>query len=274
MFSKKLLLLYVILLLLTLVTMAVLFFTTPAAPPLRDYPQIADEGILRIVTEYNQSGYYLSDDTIEGFQYELSKAIAALSGLEVLIFPEMSLEKSFNGLWNCQYDIVAQNIPITSEMRQHYLFADPIVLSKQVLVQRTAGENNPVQPVRNHLDLAKQTLHIPRSSPVSLRLHSLQHEIGDTLFIVEDPLYSAEQLIIQVAKGDIDYAVCDGHIARLLQKQFPEIDIQTDISFTQLQSWAVRKNAPVLLDSLNSWFRTMRAHGTFDRIHRTYNPSK
>ncbi|MDR0546659.1 MAG: glutamine ABC transporter substrate-binding protein, partial [Dysgonamonadaceae bacterium] len=26
-----------------------------------------------------------------------------------------------------------------------------------------------------------------------------------------------------------------------------------DISFTQLQAWAVRKSSPVLLDSLNVW---------------------
>ena len=59
--------------------------------------------------------------------------------------------------------------------------------------------------------------------------------------------------MIMVAKGDIDYAVCDQQIARMTQKKLPEVDILTDVSFTQLQSWAVRKDSPVLLDSLNSW---------------------
>ena len=30
----------------------------------RDYPEIKAEGILRLVTEYNQSGYYVAGDTI------------------------------------------------------------------------------------------------------------------------------------------------------------------------------------------------------------------
>lgn len=274
MFSKKLLILYIFILSLAIITMGVLFFTTPTAPPVRDYPQIHDEGKLRIVTEYNQSGYYLSGDKIEGFQYELSKAIAELSGLEVLIYLDMSLEKSLDGLSKNQYDIIAQNIPVTSEMKQNYLFVDPIVLNKHVLVQRTAKDNNEIQPIRNHIDLAKKTLYIPKNSPASLRLLNLQHEIGDTIFIIEDPLYSTEQLIIMVAKGDIDYAVCDQHIALLSQKQFPEIDIQTDISFTQLQSWAIRKNAPVLLDSLNSWFNTIRENGTYNKIYLEYYQSK
>ena len=79
-----------------------------------------------------------------------------------------------------------------------------------------------------------------------------------------------EQLAIMVAKGDIDYAVCDQQTAVLSQKQLPEIDIKTDISFTQLQSWAVRKDSPILLDSLNSWLEQIRKNGTFDKIYKKY----
>lgn len=242
--------------------------------PVRDYPQIRHEGTLRIVTDYNQSNYYLSDDKVEGFQYELSKMIAEFSGLEILIYLEMSLEKSFEGLSNNQYDVIARNIPTTSDLKQDYSFVDPIVLNKQVLVQRHRKGNNDTILIRNHLDLAKKTLYIPQNSPARLRLQNLQQEIGDTIFVVEDPLYSSEQLMIMVAKGDIDYAVCDLQIARMLQKQLPEIDIQTDISFTQLQSWAIRKSAPILLDSLNHWFNFIKENGTFDKIYQEYYQSK
>lgn len=270
MFSKKLLLLYIFLLLLAICAMGVLTFYKSTHIPERDYPEIKEEGILRIVTEYNQSNYYLSGDKIEGFQYELSKIIAELSGLEVFVYLEMSLEKSFEGLSRNQYDIIARNIPTTTDLKQSYLFVDPIVLNKQVLVQRTEKDDNDTELIRNHLDLAKKTLYIPKNSPALLRLQNLQHEIGDSIFIVEEPLYSSEQLIIMVAKGDIDYAVCDLQIARLSQKQLPEIDIKTDISFTQLQSWAIRKNAPVLLDSLNHWFNQIKEDGTFSKIYQEY----
>ena len=64
-----------------------------------------------------------------------------------------------------------------------------------------------------------------------------------------------------VAKGDIDYAVCDQQIARVSKGNLPEIDIDTDISFTQLQSWAVRKDSPILLDSLNiGFFRALHQY--------------
>ena len=55
-----------------------------------------------------------------------------------------------------------------------------------------------------------------------------------------------------VAHGDIDYAVCDESIARAAADSIPQIDINTAISFTQFYSWAVRKQSPALLDSLNT----------------------
>ena len=240
----------------------------------RDYPEIQREGILRIITEYNQSGYYVTGDTIEGFQYELSQAIAQLSGIEIQTQLEMSLENSFNALSINECDVIARNIPITSDINEKYLFTEPIVFNKQVLIQRTAKANNGINPIRNQLHLAGKTIYIPKNSPARLRLENLSIEIGDSIHIIEDTLYSGEQLAIMVAKGDIDYAVCDQQIAKLSQNQLVEIDIQTDISFTQLQSWVVRKDSPILLDSLNSWFKQIRENGTFEKIYKKYYSDK
>ena len=103
-----------------------------------------------------------------------------------------------------------------------------------------------------------------------MRLQILGLEIGDTIYVVEDELYSTEQLMIMVAKGDIDYAVCAQKIARMNQKNLKEVDILTDGSFTQLQSWAVRKDSPVLLDSLNSWLQQIKNSGLYDQIYKRY----
>ncbi len=266
---KKRIFLYILLLPAVIIAMVILYKINRPVPQ-RDYQEIHSEGILRIVTEYNQSGYFVSGDTIEGFQYELSQAISELSGLEIQTFLVMSFSESFRGLVNNQYDIIARNIPVTSEIKNDYLFTDPVVFNKQVLVQRTAEANHAIPPIRNQLELAGKTLYIPRDSPALLRIINLQHEIGDTIHIVQEDRYSSEQLIIMVAKGDIDYAVCDLQIAAVSKKILPEIDVDTDVSFTQLQSWAIRKNSPVLLDSLNHWFRIIRDNGIYDEIYKRY----
>ena len=270
--GKKLLAVYICLLGIVLVMMASLYSYLQSKEPLppRDYPEIKEEGILRVMMEYNPSDYYVEDDTILGFQYELCQAIARLSGMEVQIHLEMSLEKSFEMLDQQQVDVIARNIPITSESKETHLFTDPIILNKQVLVQRTAKANQGQSPIRNQIHLGKKKLYISKNSPALLRIKNLEHEIGDTIYIEEDELYSDEQLIIQVAKGDIDFAVCNQQNAERMAKQYPEIDIQTDISFTQLQSWAVRMESPILLDSLNHWLDTLKKNGLYDKVYNRY----
>jgi membrane-bound lytic murein transglycosylase MltF len=254
-------------------TTVFLFYVKKVKTTVRDYEEIKEKGVLKIVTEYNQSGYFVSGDSIVGFQNDLCKAISDISGLKVKIFLDMSLSKSFDGLRKRKYDVIARNIPITLENRQDFLFIDPIVFNKQVLVQRTLEFNDSVPPLRNQLDLAQKTLYIPKNSPALLRISHLRHEIGDTIYVVEEERYSSEQLIIMVAKGEIDYAVCDKHIAEISKNQFPEIDINTDITFMQFQSWAVRKESKILSDSLNHWFNILRENGDFDKILNLYYPS-
>lgn len=248
--SKKRLVIYGVLLFVALSLMVVLRTVSRKAEIVlpRDFSEIVNSGELNIVTDYNPIGYHVSGDTLAGFQYELIKALERDWKLKANIFLENSLDKNLQGLERGRYDIVARNIPVTTRLRRQFGLAGPINLNKQVLVQRKLA------PIRRHLDLAKKTIHVHKDSPVILRLQNLSHEIGDTIFIVQDDRYEAEQLVMMVAGGDIDFTVCDEVLARKLAKEMPEIDVDTDISFTQLESWAVRKDSPVLLDSLNAWF--------------------
>lgn len=240
----------------------------PSTP--RDYNEIMASGELNVVTDYNSIGYYVSGDSTQGFQLEMMQALENAWGVEVRLFLENGLDDNLEGLLHHRYDLVARNIPVNAQLKDFFSFTDPITLNKQVLVQRKAAYNDSIEPIRQQLNLAKKTIHVAKDSPAMLRLNNLSHEIGDTIFIKEDPTYEAEQLVMMVASGDIDFTVCDEKVARLLSTSLPEIDIETDISFTQLESWAVRRNSPVLLDSLNSWLNRFKETPEFERIFEKY----
>ncbi|MCP9611402.1 transporter substrate-binding domain-containing protein [Coprobacter tertius] len=269
--NRNRLILYVILLVLSISVMVMIKkCSRPVHLPIRDYEQIAKSDTLRIVTDYTPLSYRVSGDTVIGFDYELAHLISKRSGLVVEVYPEVSLSKSLEGLNENRYDIVGRPIPITTENKQNYNFAETIQLNKQVLVQRKAEYNNGKKPIRNQLNLGKKELYIVRDTPTRLRIENLSHEIGDTIYIKEEPVYGAEQLVIMVAKGDIDYVVCDETIARKMAKEYSEIDYGTDISFTQFQSWALRKNSPVLLDSLNVWLKEIKKGDEFRSLQKRY----
>lgn len=209
----------------------------------RDYPAVAAEGILRAALEYNSISLHLDGDTLSGFDYELIEAFARDHGLRVDITPEMSFEKRLEGLAAGKYDLIANGILATSELKDSLLLTTPIALTKEVLVQRKPTGENDSLFIRTHLSLAKRTLHVVKGSPSILRIQNLGDEIADTIYIKEVEKYGPEQLIAMVAHGDIDYAVCDEQIARAAADSMPQIDISTDISFTQFYSWAVSKKS-------------------------------
>ena len=217
----------------------------------RDYDAIVKEGVLRVATEYNSISFYVDGDTVSGFNYELIQAFAHDKGLKTEITPEMSFDERLKGLSKGRYDVIAYGILATSEFKDSLLLTSPIILNKQV-------------------DLAGRTLHVVKGSPSILRIRNLGNEIGDTIYIKEIEKYGPEQLIFMVAHGDIDYVVCDESIAEAVVDSLPQIDINTDISFTQFYSWAVSKQSPVLLDSLNTWLDKFQKGKEYQEIYRKY----
>ena len=236
----------------------------------RDYAAIAKEGILRVATEYNSTSFYVDGDTISGFHYELIEAFARDKGLKAEIMPFMSFEERLKGLADGRFDVIAFGIIAPSELKDSLLPTPPIVLNKQGLVQRRATEENDSLYIRSQLDLAQRTLHVVKGSPSILRIRNLGNEIGDTIYIKEIEKYGPEQLIFLVAHGDIDYAVCDESIARAVADSLPQIDINTAISFTQFYSWAVSKQSPILLDSLNTWLDRFQQEKEYRKLYKKY----
>lgn len=236
----------------------------------RDYNEIIASGELNVTTEYNSVSYYVEGDSLSGLHYELIQAFAKDKGLKLHITPEMNLEKQIDGISNGTYDIIAHSILVTSESKDSLLaFTTPIFLNKQVLVQRKEEKSDSLF-VHNQLELAGKTVYIPHGSPVSYRIHNLSKEIGDTIIVKEMEKYGTEQLIAMVAHGDIDYAVCEAGIAQALLSDFPQLDINTQISFNQFYAWGVSKQSPVLLDSLNHWLHQFMKSKAYTTLLQRY----
>lgn len=237
---------------------------------IRNYETIVQSGTLKAVTEYNSISYHASGDSASGFHYELLQAFTIDKGLQLDITPEMSFEKRFRYMTEGTYDILANSVVVTTELKDSMLFTHPIVENKLVLVQRRPQNNEDSGYIHNQLELANKTLHVVKNSPVILRIRNLSNEIGDTIYIQEVEKYGQEHLLAMVAHGDIDYAVCDESIAKASIGELPQLDIQTAISFTQFYSWGVNKQNTELLDTLNLWLETYKQTKEFKKLKRKY----
>ncbi|KAA6331917.1 putative amino-acid-binding protein YxeM [termite gut metagenome] len=243
----------------------------PVVPASRDYDAIVAEGVIRATVEYNSTDLYVNNDTLSGFHYELLNVFAQAKGLKAVIIPEMSFEKRMGNLSNGKCDIIAHGIATTNELKDALLLTVPLLLSKSVLVQRKPdGDGLSVPYIESLLDLGGKTICLVKGSPSVMRIRNLESEIGDTIHIREIAKYGPEQLMAMVAHSDIDYAVCDEHIARASMDSLSNLDIHTGVSFNQFYSWGTNKQSPVLHDTLNTWLLTFRRTQQYKNLYKKY----
>lgn len=235
----------------------------------RDFAEIQASGVLRATVEYNSLSYYTDGDSLSGFHYELLKAFAQSKNLQIKIIPLMSFDERLSGLANGDFDIIAYNLLTTSDLKDTIALTLPLMRNKQVLVQRKKEISDSTY-ISSQLELAHHTLNVVKGSPAALRIHNLSNEIGDTIYIHEVERYGQEQLMAMVAHGDIDYAVCDEYLAKTALGSLPQLDIDTDISFTQFYAWGVSKQSPALLDTLNVWIRTYTQGSDYQQLYKKY----
>lgn len=236
----------------------------------RDYKEIVDSGKLRAVTVYNAVSMHVTEDSLSGFDFELLNAFAHDKELELDITPASSFEERFQGIIEGKYDILAAPTAITTQLKDTLNFTRAILLSKQVLVQRKKTKDNDSLHISSLLDLANKNIHVIKDSPAIVRIHNLMAEIGDTILIHEVERYGSEQLLAMVAAGDIDYAVCEDNIANASITDFPNLDIKTELSFTQFYSWGVNKHSVNLLDTLNIWLKDYVKTTDYKKLYKKY----
>lgn len=219
-----------------------------------------------VAIEYSPLSYYTYGDTTGGFYYELLKLMSQNYDMKFKYHPIVSLKVALDGLESGVYDFMAAQFPVTLENKEQFLFTTAIYLDKQVLVQR----NNGGIAIKSQLDLAGDTVTIVKGSPMRERIMSLSREIGDTIFVVSDSVYGPEQLFMMVASGDIKYTVINETIARKMAASHPNVDISQAISFSQFQSFVLKKDNQELCDRLNKAIQEVKKLPQYKELVKKY----
>lgn len=243
----------------------------------RDLDEIRERGKLIALTDYNSISYFIYRGEPMGFQFELLREFADYLQIELELVTENDLSQSFNMLNDGTIDLLALNLTINNERRQKVKFTNPIMQTRQVLVQKRPDNWREMTRdqiddllVRSLLDLADKTVYVQSESSYAQRMKNVQSEIGDTIHIVEVPM-EVEELITLVASGEINYTVSDENIAMVNRTYYPNIDLETPVSFEQNLAWAVRLNgSEKLLEELNNWIEGFKKTRRYANLYAKY----
>jgi membrane-bound lytic murein transglycosylase F len=228
---------------------------------LTDIEAIKKRGKLVVFAENNSTSYFVYKGEPLGYDYEMLYAYANHLGVELEVIVVNDLNTILQELNAGKADLAAANLTVTNERTKIVNFTEPLLQTRQVLVQhkpdgwqKMTEQAVEKKLIRNLNELIGKNVHVRKTSSFYSRLQSLSEEIGGKIKIVEaNGNLDTEELIGYVAKGYINYTVADENVAMINQTYYNNIDIKTAISFPQKIAWAVPKSSPQLLNNINEW---------------------
>ena len=224
------------------------------------WAKVEETGVLTVGTEGTYSPYSFHDenDKLVGYDVELVEAIGEKLGIEVQ-FTESKWDGLIAGLDAAQYDIVADQITITDERKEKYLFSDPYTYVYGVVVVR-----NDYDEIGTFEDLDGKNVALTSSSNWA----QLSESYGATIV----PTNGFSESIQLVLQERADATVNDNvtFLDYLNQKPDAEVKIAAQAEEVNESALLIRAGDEELQSKLNEALAQLKDEGKITEISEKY----
>jgi cystine transport system substrate-binding protein len=223
------------------------------------YQTIKDKGEITIGTEgtYPPFSYHDANDKLTGFDVEIATEVAKRLGVKPK-FIETKWSGMLAGLDDKRYDMVANEVGVTPDRQQKYLFSDPYIVSKAALIVKKGS------PIKTFQDL--------KGKRVAQSLTSNYLTIAQKYGAVNTPVDGFNQAVDLITSGRVDATVNDSLSYLDLKKHKPDlplviVDQQSNASNS---AFLLRKGSDELVKNINKALSDMKKDGTYLKISKKY----
>lgn len=235
-------------------------------PSKADLPQIRENRFIRILVAYSKTNYFVDKGHARGFEYELLKKYEEFLNKGVkdtykkmqMVFTPAPFSDILDMLDRGLGDIAAAGLTVTADRQKKVQFTDPYIpdVSEVVVVNKAVGE------IASLEDLAGREVFVRKGSSYVDHLKAVSEKLktaGKKPVQVEeaDAILATEDILEMVNAGIVPVTVADRHIAEAWAQVLPNITVLKDLAVNSggRIAWAVRKNNPELLASLNTFIK-------------------
>jgi membrane-bound lytic murein transglycosylase F len=266
----------------------------PIVEPIqRDIAEIRQRGTLTVVAPYNSTTYFIYQGEPLGYEYELLQAFAKDLNVALKIVVVTDPKSLLSALNEGEGDIAAARLIPNPDNQSVAAFTNALYRTDPVLVQQDeppsqAGKGTekaikpgPADPlpevdiqarlITNPSQLAGRRVDLPEQSPFKRTLLELSDEISGEIYVVEvGGTIQDEALAQKVARGEVQFTVMQKNLADLKEAEFKNLKVRPILGQTQSVSWAVRKNSPDLLATLNTWIGDKKKTPLLNSLYQKY----
>ncbi|MFP7833388.1 amino acid ABC transporter substrate-binding protein [Marisediminicola sp. LYQ134] len=222
---------------------------------------VQESGVLTIGTEGTYRPFSFHEDgsgDLTGFDVEIATAVAAELGVEAQ-FEETQWDAIFAGLEAGRFDVIANQVSITPERLETYVFSEPYTYSTGVIVVPTDDDS-----IDSFESLEGKTT----AQSLTSNWNTLAVESGATVEGVE----GWAQSVALVEQGRVDATIND-KLTFLDYEQTTGADTIKVAAETEEQSesaFALAEGSTELADAIDEALESLRADGTLAEISEKY----
>ena len=233
---------------------------------LDDLPGIKKRKVLRVLVRHSNSGYFVRDGEVLGFEYNLVRRFARGHGLDLEVIVTETDAELFDGLRTGRGDLVAAPVKVTDDPYSGVELSRPYRYVRDAVV---AHATHP-RPPASLREVSTSSILVQREGAAWETLVKL---VGATtgLRVVPAPEnVTANELAAAVATGEYELAVMDG--VALQEAVLGGAPIRAALWLDQgmPRSWAVRDTDRELLAAINRYIGREYHSAFYNLIHRRY----
>lgn len=215
------------------------------------YTLIQEKGVLTVGTVNNSISYFIDHSgQPSGLEYELSKAFADYLNVELQIVPLDNSDALFEALKNNEIDIAAASLMYQPKKLEQFQIGPTYYSSSWQLVYRK-GESRP-----KDLNQITGKLAIVPDSELAALLNAKKEKYPDLTWQSANK-FTAEELLIQLTEGKVDYVIANSLDVSAIQQIKPNVAVAFDLTDESSVHWYLPNNSyselqAALLDFMNS----------------------
>ena len=232
--------------------------------------------VITFVTLNSPNTYYVDGNReFAGLEYDLAKLFVKDLGndTQLKLIVANNINQVIATITKHKADIAAADVTITKSRKGMIDFSVPYQDVQQLVVYNIDKiKEEQKKPPKKLSDLVGLHITLPASSSFVERITKLQQATEPGLMWEERLHVGSEQLLQELARGEIDYTIADSHLISIMQNYYPTLGVAFAIGEPEQIAWAMPKDRkPELQKKVNAFFAKIKKNGTLrnliDRYH-------
>lgn len=224
---------------------------TVMEPVERDWDTVQEEGVIRMITRFNSSSYFLHRGEEKGFEYEFARAFAKANDLELEVVIAGNNDHPVDLLNSGRGDFIAANLSITPERQEFIGFSAPYNQVNQVMLFSDANGYDVPATLE---EAAGMEISVRRGSSYASTLRELKAEYGYTYVVNElGEAWDTEAIMFALAEGEFEATVADENLFLATSNYIDGVIRGPVVQEADDIAWGIRANAPVMKEKMDEY---------------------